>query len=151
MVVFLAGLSSLTIFVAQRWKPLWLNRSKRLSDFVSKCRTAWHFRPVFTITKLKLIGKVSLDVILNSVNIWAMVLSPFSIILFLIYIEWTMWWDQQGETFLHVGQWGPLVAAALMAVAGIVDHLYGDGKAKTAGHSDVDNQHELPPMSGGQP
>lgn len=54
-----------------------------------------------------------------------------------------MWWDQQGETFLHVGQWGPLVGAALAFIAALVDHYYGDSTSNLAQQIGMENDYEL--------
>jgi hypothetical protein len=38
-------------------------------------------------------------------------------------MEYNIWYDEPGETFKHIGQWGSLVAAVLVFVAAIVDRF----------------------------
>jgi hypothetical protein len=54
------------------------------------------------------------------VHIYAKGLSPVSLIFFVVFIEWTISFDIPGESFRHVGQWGPLVAAVLVFISFLV-------------------------------
>jgi hypothetical protein len=41
-----------------------------------------------------------------------------------------MRWDQQGESFVHVGQWDPLVGAVLVFIAAIFEYYAGKNKTE---------------------
>jgi hypothetical protein len=54
-----------------------------------------------------------------------------------------MRWDQQGESFVHVGQWDPLVGAVLVFIAAIFEYYAGKNKTESEQENDRDNETEL--------
>lgn len=55
------------------------------------------------------------------VYLYALVVSPLSLLFFVGYTEWLMWnADAGAESFKHVGQWGSLIGAVMVLGAGIV-------------------------------
>ena len=58
---------------------------------------------------------------LKVVSLYARLVSPVALLFFVVWSEWYMWTsDPPGESFRHVGQWGALVAAVIVAVAASV-------------------------------
>ena len=71
------------------------------------------------------------------VQFYVRILSPIPLAFFVAWIEWYMWTeDPQGETFRHVGQWGSLVAASLVAAGAVVSYYW----AIIRGEDDSDSQ-----------
>ena len=69
------------------------------------------------------------------VQFYVRFISPLGLLFFVAWAEWYMWTnDPQGETFRHVGQWGSLVAALLVAFGALVSHYW----AVVRGRSDSD-------------
>ena len=71
------------------------------------------------------------------VQFYVRILSPIATSFFVAWVEWYMWTnDPQGETFRHIGQWGSLVAASLVAVGAVIGYCW----AVFRGESDSDSQ-----------
>ena len=71
------------------------------------------------------------------VQFYVRFLSPIALAFFVAWVEWYMWTeDPQGETFRHVGQWGSLVAASLVADGAVVSYYW----AIIRGEDDPDSQ-----------
>ena len=71
------------------------------------------------------------------VQFYVRILSPIALAFFVAWVEWYMWTeDPQGETFRHVGQWGSLVAASLVAAGAVISYYW----AIIRGMDDSDSQ-----------
>jgi hypothetical protein len=53
-------------------------------------------------------------------EVYARVMSPIAFVLFIVWIEWCITTDIEGETFRHIGQWGVVVAAVLAVLAAMI-------------------------------
>ena len=116
----LSGLTVLAISVAD-WLPKGTSsHSRKWMTIPAKKRllAAWHCY-------------------LYVVQFYVRFLSPIPLAFFVAWIEWYMWTeDPQGETFRHVGQWGSLVAASLVAAGAVISYYW----AIIRGEDDSDSQ-----------
>jgi hypothetical protein len=71
-------------------------------------------RPFFRIETARSLSAALCDLWLNIVSIYAQILSPVVLVLFVVFTEYNIWYDEQGETFNRTGQWGTLVAVRLV-------------------------------------
>jgi hypothetical protein len=55
-----------------------------------------------------------------AVNLYGMILMLFMFVVFLLWVEWIIAYDLQSESMQLVGQWAPLVGAALVVVSAVV-------------------------------
>jgi hypothetical protein len=55
-----------------------------------------------------------------AVNVYGKILIPFVFVVFLFWVEWVIAYDLQSESMQLVGQWAPLVGAALVLIAAVV-------------------------------
>lgn len=117
-----ASLSSLTVFAIQTFTRLW-KISKTYQEFTDKWKMFMYSRPFFRIETARSLSAALWDLWRHIVRIYAQILSPLALILFVAFMEYIIWHDEQGETFKHIGQWGTLAAAGLIFVAAIVDHF----------------------------
>ena len=59
------------------------------------------------------------------IYLYAKYVSPVTVVLFVIWIEWYIWTnDPPAETFRHIGQWGALVAAGVIVVGATVGFYF---------------------------
>ena len=69
------------------------------------------------------------------IDAYAKLSSPLTELLFVGWIEWTMWTkNTQGETFRHVGQWGALVAAVVVFIGAMVGYTFSASTASSQPH-----------------
>ncbi|MCJ1265106.1 hypothetical protein MMC22_004981 [Lobaria immixta] len=123
VIVFSSGLSSLTIFLVNTYASASLLRIKNFSYLKKQWDEVFRSRPIFCRNTARRAEMALYISWLQLVNIYAKILSPIAPVSFVVYAEWILWYDQPGENFRHVGQWGPLVATALVAIAAAVDHF----------------------------
>lgn len=123
VIVCSSGLSSLTIFLVNTFASASLLRIKNFNYLKKQWEEVFRSRPIFGLNTARRAGMALYVTWLQLVNIYAKILSPIAPVLLVLYAEWIMWYDQPGEDFRHVGQWGPLVATALVAIAAAVDHF----------------------------
>jgi hypothetical protein len=76
-----------------------LSRPFELKNMVQSCWTTWWL----------------------IVHIYAKVLSPISLILFIVFAELTIKVDLPGEGWRNIGQWGPFVAAVVIFIPALMD------------------------------
>jgi hypothetical protein len=62
-----------------------------------------------------------------AINIYSMILMPFVIIVFLVWVEWIISYDLQSESMQLVGQWAPLVGVSLVLIAAVVGRYWPEG------------------------
>ncbi len=55
-----------------------------------------------------------------AVNIYGLILTPFIFCVFLVWVEWVIYYNLQSELMQLVGQWAPLVGVALVFISAIV-------------------------------
>lgn len=123
IIIISSGLSSLTIFLASTYASasrLRIGRSGCLKDLWNE---AYRSRPVFCHDTVKRAGFALYFTWLQLTITYAKILSPIAVVLFIVYAEWNLWYDHPGEDLRHVGQWAPLVATGLVAIAALVDPI----------------------------
>jgi hypothetical protein len=59
-----------------------------------------------------------------AINIYGKILTPFVFVVFLVWVEWVITYDLQSEPMQLVGQWAPLVGAALVLIAAVVGRYW---------------------------
>jgi hypothetical protein len=128
-IVVSSGLSSLTIFVTKANKNARRLQHQSLIELFQRWKTAFQ-GPEVPQNVFKALWATWLKLF----NYYALALSPIAVLLFLVFIEWTMWYDNQGESFRHVGQWGPITATALVLIAAVVDHFRPKAAEWVRGH-----------------
>lgn len=61
-----------------------------------------------------------------AINVYGKILTPFVFVVFLSWAEWIISYDLQSEPMQFVGQWAPLVGAALVFIAAVVGRYWGE-------------------------
>ncbi|KAJ6076113.1 hypothetical protein N7499_008094 [Penicillium canescens] len=94
-------------------------------------------RPFFTWQFLKAFLHVSVDAGILFGIVFSMIISPFTIVAFVVWVEWTLYNDGPSqESPQQVGQWAYLVSIALLVVsAGILTLKY-----RLASSTELDNE-----------
>lgn len=121
LITYSSGLSSLTIFLVNKYASASRLRIKNRKYLTEKWGEFIRSRPILCRKTAKRAMTAFYVTWMQFVNIYVKILSPTAPVLFVIYAEWEMWYDQPGEDFRHVGQWGPLVATAFVAIAAAID------------------------------
>jgi hypothetical protein len=57
-------------------------------------------------------------------TIYGKILTPFVFVVFLVWVEWIIFYDLQSEEMQLVGQWAPLVGAGLVFVSAVVGRYW---------------------------
>ena len=116
LLISTSGLSSLTVFTVKCFG--WYERS----NLRIRLRQAASSRPFLTRATMHSYWLAGCTLYFFIVDNYVKFASPIPILCFVVWIEWTMWYDLPGETFWHIGQWGTLVVAGLLFIAAIVGH-----------------------------
>jgi hypothetical protein len=90
-------------------------------------RSVWHrVRPIFTLRFLKSFSHILVDAAILFGLIFSMIVSPFTIVAFVAWIEFQIYNDGPSqESPRQVGQWAYLVSIALLVIsAGILTLKY---------------------------
>lgn len=66
------------------------------------------------------------------INVYGKILVPFVFLVFLVWVEWIISYDLQSESMQLVGQWAPLVGAALVLIAAVVGKYCQRSRSRSA-------------------
>jgi hypothetical protein len=116
------------------------NEGGAMSTTVAKKRSLWRrLRPVFTGQFLKAFLHVLVDAGILFGMLFSMIISPLTIVAFVVWVEWTLYNDGPSqESPQQVGQWAYLVSIALLVIsAGILTLKY-----RLASSTELDNEIE---------
>lgn len=132
ILVILSCLSSMTVLVVMWWPRLDHWKNVRPAGVFSRARSLWntdgasHSDEENPDARLKdgLFRRVRRRVFvvwMVCVYFFAFVISPLAVTFFVVFFEWKLWeFDREGrETMNHIGQWGLIVTAVLVIVAGL--------------------------------
>lgn len=116
------------------------NEKKGVSASAGHNSSQWsRLRPFFTIRYIKALLRVHTDAFILFGLLFSMIISPITIIAFVVWIEW--WIYDDGPSQEHpqqVGQWSYLVSLALLLVSAIILSL----KYKLATKTELDTEIE---------
>lgn len=116
------------------------NEKKGVSASAGHNSSQWsRLRPFFTIRYIKALLRVLTDAFILFGLLFSMIISPITIIAFVVWIEW--WIYDDGPSQEHpqqVGQWSYLVSLALLLVSAIILSL----KYKLATKTELDTEIE---------
>jgi hypothetical protein len=59
-----------------------------------------------------------------AITIYSKILTPFVFVVFLVLVEWIIFYDLQSEEMQLIGQWAPLVGVGLVFVAAVVGRYW---------------------------
>ncbi|KAH6676453.1 hypothetical protein B0J14DRAFT_698504 [Halenospora varia] len=110
IIVPISVLSTLTLFLIKPATPTWNLLRQNLRNVIAMWLTAISF-----YSKLKFTGIFIWDT-------YSQFMSVVVLIGFTVWIEYTMKWDHQGKNFALVDQWAPLVGAALVCIAILINY-----------------------------
>lgn len=123
-------------------KPLPMDLNTHEEDFIRKSKTRSilrHLRPIFTLRFVKAFLHISVDTTILFGILFSMVVSPFTIVAFVVWIEFQIYNDGPSqESPRQVGQWAYLVSIALLVIsAGILTLKY-----RIASSTELENEIE---------
>jgi hypothetical protein len=118
-VVLFTAFTTLTIFIIRRSARAW---ELRPQSFIALFHR-WLAIFQGPYASRKILGAVWATWLMGTV-MYTKVFSSVSLVMFLGVMEWTASFDVQGEDYAHVGQWGPLVAGALVMLATMANYVW---------------------------
>lgn len=144
-----SAISNVTIAILTIWKGLRTRlgisssqKSHISSQRVSSPRLDWLLKPLqqeiiplfhrigetwkdLNMTVFQRFRGICLVVYVLSVHIYAILISPFALFFFLIYMEFYIWnADFGGESFRHVGKWGSVAVVVLVIIAAAISKFF---------------------------
>ncbi|KAH8678800.1 hypothetical protein BGZ60DRAFT_428622 [Tricladium varicosporioides] len=124
-----AGISTFTLVLLKSRKGAWSHRPRSFNDLrikwktaISKAKEHESTSTEETPTKLKLVGLALWSTWLSITIIYTRFLSVLVLVGFAVWIEYTIWWDHQGENFQLLDQWAPVLATLLISLCAAINY-----------------------------